>query len=350
VWVEERRGGVVETRHRVHAAVVNAEGRLVAEAGAPGLVTFWRSGAKPFQALPIVADGGVSRFGITVRELAITCSSHSSEPAQVQLVRDLLAKIGCNERDLMCGPHPPLSPLVAQDYATRGVRLTAVYSNCSGNHAAMLALACHHGWPVEFYTRLEHPVQQRCLAEVSDWSGVPIERVRTAVDGCGVVCFALPVENMAWAYARLSNAEFGMRNAESADPPSFRTPHSALRIVEAMLRHPELVAGEGRPCTEIMRAHPGRIIAKTGAAGVYCGLLLPEGWGIALKIEDGHGEAAVLAMVAILNELGLKPQPEALASRPIVNTRGETVGDLRVNGGLLHAKDGGGTRRTVYDG
>ena len=202
MWVEERRGGVVETRHRVHAAVVNAEGRLVAEAGAPGLVTFWRSGAKPFQALPIVADGAVARFGITGRELAITCSSHSSEPAQVQLVRDLLAKIGCNERDLMCGPHPPLSPLVAQDYATRGVRLTAVYSNCSGNHAAMLALARHHGWPVEFYTRLEHPVQQRCLAEVSGWSGVPIERVRTAVDGCGVVCFALPVENMAWAYGR----------------------------------------------------------------------------------------------------------------------------------------------------
>ena len=333
MWVEERRGGVVETRHRVHAAVVNAEGRLVAEAGAPGLVTFWRSGAKPFQALPLVADGVVPRFGITTRELAITCSSHSSEPAQVQLVRELLAKIGCSERDLMCGPHPPLSPLVAQDYSTRGVRLTAVHSNCSGNHAAMLALARHHGWPVEFYTRLEHPVQQRCLAEVSGWSGVSLERVRTAVDGCGVVCFALPLENMAWAYAKLGSGDGGRGKG----------------IVEAMLRHPELVAGEGRPCTAMMRAHPGRIIAKTGAAGVYCGLLLPEGWGIALKIEDGHGEAAVLAMVAILTELGLKPQPEALVSHPIVNTRGETVGELRVNGGLLHAKDGGEARGNVYD-
>lgn len=345
MWVEERRGGVVETRHGVHAAVVDAAGRLVAKVGDPGLVTFWRSGAKPFQAFPLVADGVVVRFGITVPELAICCSSHSSEPAQVQLVRDLLLKVGCSERDLMCGPHSPLSAAVAQDYATRGVRLTAVYSNCSGNHAAMLALARHHGWPVEFYTRLEHPVQQRCLAEVSRWTGVPVERVATAVDGCGVICFALPLENMARAYARLSNAEFGMGNAEGkgeVTPHSaIHIPHLGLRIVEAMLRHPELIAGEGRNCTVMMRAHPGRVITKVGAAGVYCGLLLHEGLGIALKVEDGHGEAAALAMSAILGELGVRPQPEPLRSQPIINTRGETVGDLRVNGGLVHESDGG---------
>jgi L-asparaginase II len=302
----------------------------MAEAGDPALVTFWRSGAKPFQALPLVADGVVGRFGITVPELAICCSSHSSEPAQVQFVFDLLAKIGCSERDLMCGPHPPLSPVVAQDYARRGVRLTAVYSNCSGNHAAMLALARHHGWPVELYTRLEHPVQQRCLAEVSRWTGLPVERIGTAVDGCGVVCFALPLKHMAWAYARLGKGEEGRGKG----------------VVEAMLRHPELIAGEGRPCTEMMRAHPGRVVAKVGASGVYCGLLTREGYGVALKVEDGHGDAAVLAMSAVLAQLGVRPQPE---SQPIVNTRGEVVGELRVNGGLVHAKDAGGTRMDVYD-
>ena len=119
--------------------------------------------------------------------------------------------------------------------------------------------------------------------------------------------------------------------------------------MEAMLRHPELIAGEGRPCTEMMRAHPGRVIAKTGAAGVYCGLLIPEGWGITLKVEDGHGEAAVLAMGAILTALGLRPQPARFESLPIVNTRGETVGELRVNGGLMHTKDGGEARGIVYD-
>ena len=349
MWVEERRGGVVETRHHVHGAVVNAAGRLIAEVGDPGLVTFWRSGAKPFQAFPLVADGVVGRFGITVAELAICCSSHSSEPAQVQLVRDLLLKIDCSEQDLMCGPHPPLSAAVAQDYATRGVRLTAVYSNCSGNHSAMLALARHHGWPVEFYTRLEHPVQQRCLAEVSRWTGVPVEHVATAVDGCGVVCFALPLRSMARAYARLSSAERGVLSAELTDALPFRIPNSAFRIVEAMLQYPELIAGEGRYCTAMMRAHPGRVVTKAGAAGVYCGLLTGEGLGIALKVEDGHGESAALAMSAILAELGVRPQPESLRSPPIINTRGEKVGDLRVNGGLVHAKDAGGTGSDMYD-
>src|SRR5216684_6425774 len=158
--VEQVRGRLVETVHEVHVAVVNSTGGLVARAGDPELVTFWRSAAKPFQALPLVEDGAAERLRLTSEELALACASHSSEPAQVARVRELLGKTGCSERDLLCGPHPPLSDRVAQDYQTRGVRLTAIYSNCSGKHAGMLALARHHGWPTEFYTRLEHPVQR----------------------------------------------------------------------------------------------------------------------------------------------------------------------------------------------
>src|SRR2546422_7576267 len=207
--VEQIRGGVVESSPAAHVAVVDREGRLVARAGDPDLVTIWRSAAKPFQAMPLVADGVVARFKISTAELALCCASHSSEPEQVALVRELLAKIGCSERDLLCGAHPPLSERVAQDYATRGVRLTAVYSNCSGKHAGMLALARHHGWPTEFYTRLEHPVQQRLLSEVAEWSGVERSRIGTATDGCGVVCYALPLRNMAGAYARLGSGGRG---------------------------------------------------------------------------------------------------------------------------------------------
>jgi L-asparaginase II len=340
--VEQVRGGVVEAWHDVHVAVVDSTGRLVARVGDPELVTFWRSAAKPFQALPLVEDGVAERFGLTSEELALACASHSSEPGQVDRVRALLGKIECSERDLLCGPHPPLSDRVAHDYQTRGLRLTAVYSNCSGKHAGMLALARHHGWPKEFYTRLEHPVQQRCLAEVSRWTDIPIADIRTAVDGCGVVCYGLPLRNMALAYARLGNVEFGMRNAELAGEvargtsptDTFRIPHSALRIVESMLRHPELIAGEGRPCTEMMRAHPGRVIVKVGAEGVYCALVTQARLGVALKVADGHAVASALAMAAVLEELGLRPRPNALTARPSVNTRGETVGELRVKGGL----------------
>src|SRR2546422_2153615 len=330
--VEQLRGSVVESSHTVHAAVVDREGRLVARAGDPDLVTFWRSAAKPFQAVPLVTDGVVERFKISTAELALCCASHSSEPEQVVLVRDLLAKIGCSERDLLCGAHPPLSERVAQDYATRGVRLTAVYSNCSGKHAGMLALARHHGWPTAFYTRLEHPVQRRCLEEVSRWTDVAVPEIKTAVDGCGVVCYGLPLRQMALAYARLAIADFGSRIADSKGEGPIRNPQSA--IVQSMLRHPELIAGSGRPCTDLMRAHPGRVLAKVGAEGVYCALLVREGLGVALKVADGHGLAAALALAAVLEELGVRPRPASLGARPNVNTRGDTVGELRVNGGL----------------
>jgi len=309
--VENRRGSVVESRHVVHVAVVDAAGKLVASAGHPDLVTFWRSAAKPFQALPLVEDGAVEQFKLTRQDLALACASHSSEPAQVTLVREFLQRIGCSERDLMCGPHRPLSDAVAKDYETRGVRLTAVYSNCSGKHTGMLALAKHHGWPTEFYARIEHPVQRRCLKSISDYTDVPANDIGVAVDGCGVACFALPLRAMALAYTRLEGP-----------------------ILEAMMLHPELIAGEGRPCTEMMRAHPGRVVAKVGAEGVYSATLLREGLGVTLKVEDGHSVASALAIAAVLEELGLKPQPASLLKKPITNSRGETVGEMRVNGGL----------------
>jgi L-asparaginase II len=336
--VDQLRGSLVEAVHEVHAAVVDARGQLVARAGDPDLVTFWRSAAKPIQALPLVEDGVTDRFGFTSEELALVCASHSSEPGQVTRVRELLGKIGCGERDLLCGPHPPLSEHVARDYAARGVRLTAVYSNCSGKHAGMLALARHHGWPTEFYTRPEHPVQQRCLREISRWTDVAEGDIRTATDGCGVVCFGVPLRNMALAYARLAIADFGLRIADSKGAGPIRNPQSA--IVQSMLRHPDLIAGEGRPCTELMRAHPGRVLVKVGAEGVYCALLPRAGLGVAIKVADGHAVAAALALAAVLEQLGLRPRPASLTARPLVNTRGEPVGELRVNGGLEQQKDG----------
>ncbi len=332
MFVELYRGAVLESRHRVHVAVVDSSGRLVAQAGDPDYRTFWRSAAKPFQAWPLVEDGVVERFGLTRQDLALACASHSSEPGQVALVREFLQRIGCSERDLMCGPHRPLSEAVAKDYETRGMRLTAVYSNCSGKHTGMLALAKHHGWPTEFYARIEHPVQQRCLDSVSRWTDLSKEQIGVATDGCGVACFALALRNMALAWARLGSGEWGVvpHGADRREP--LPTPHSP--ILEAMLHHPELIAGEGRPCTELMRAHPGRVVTKVGAEGVYSALLLRERLGVALKIEDGHSLASALAIATVLAELGLKPQPERLLGRPLTNSRGEVVGEMRVSGGL----------------
>jgi len=332
MFVELYRGSVLESRHHVHVAVVDATGRLVAQAGDPEYRTFWRSAAKPFQAMPLVEDGVVEGFGLSRQDLALACASHSSEQTQVALVREFLQRIGCSERDLMCGPHRPLSDAVAKDYETRGMRLTAVYSNCSGKHTGMLAIAKHHGWPTAFYARSEHPVQQRCRESVSRWTDVPKQQLGVAVDGCGVATFALPLRNMALAWARMGSGEWGVGPAGANRGEPLPTPHSP--ILQAMLLHPELIAGEGRPCTEIIRAHPGRVVAKVGAEGIYSALLLREGLGVTLKVEDGHSVASALAIAAVLAELGLKPQPASLLKRPITNSRGETVGEMRVSGGV----------------
>jgi L-asparaginase II len=265
--IESHRGSILESRHRVHVAVVEASGRLVAHAGDAQYKTFWRSAAKPFQALPLVEDGVVEQFGLMRQDLALACASHSSERGQVALVREFLT--------------------------------------------GMLGLAKHHGWPTEFYARIEHPVQQRCLKAVSEYTDVAAKDVGVAVDGCGVACFALPLRNMALAYTRI--------------PPP---------ILEAMVVHPELIAGEGRPCTEMMRAHPGRVVAKVGAEGVYSAFLIREALGVTLKVEDGHSLASALAISAVLADLGLKPQPAGLLTKTITNSRGETVGEMRINGGL----------------
>lgn len=313
--VERRRGTIIESAHEVHVAVVDSDGRLIGRAGDPDLTTFWRSAAKPFQALPLVLDGVADRFELDQADLALACASHSSEPEQVERVREFLVKIGCAESDLLCGPHTPLSDTVAQDYRARGVTLTAIHSNCSGKHAGMLALAKHRGWPLAGYVGADHPVQRRCLEEIATWTGLPESDIGTGVDGCGVLCFAVPLRRMALAYAKLGSSRDG----------------SVRRIPHAMLAHPELVAGAGRPCTELMTAFPGRVIAKVGAEGVYSALIVEKQVGVALKVADGHTHAAVLALHAVLGELGIGAGAPV---RPIRNSRGVEVGDMRVNGGL----------------
>ena len=302
-------------------AVVDPEGRTVARTGDPELITFLRSAAKPFQAMSLVTDG----VTLSTEELALACASHNSEPDHVTRVSRWLTRIGCRESDLACGPHRPLWRDLALPAEGKGLEdgaRSAVSSNCSGKHTGMLALARHHGWPTAGYERAEHPVQQRCLGEMARWAGVGRGDVGVAVDGCGVTCFALPLSRMARAFARLA----------SADDPVAR------RVAGAMMAHPDLVAGRGRLCTAAMRAYPGRMVAKVGAEGVYGAALPVRGLGLALKVEDGHYWATVVALVAVLDRLGLDPRPSELlaayAELPARNTRGAVVGTLAAAGDL----------------
>jgi L-asparaginase II len=288
ITVAVRRGETVESRHRVHAVAVQ-DGAVIAEAGEGGFVTFLRSAAKPIQALPLTR--ALPEF--EEEELAIACASHQALPEQLAAVRSLLQRAPAGEDELECGPagDPP----------------EPVKHNCSGKHAGMLALCRAHGWDSRGYRLPDHPCQRTMLAEVARAADLAEDELQTAVDGCGVVTFALPLERMALAFARLERLDGGDR------------------VAAAMRAHPGLIRGPGGIDTTLMRAREGWI-AKGGAEGLMCAAG-PSGLGVALKIEDGSARAVGPAVAAFLARLGYPV--EKLESAPNENSRGEIVGTIR---------------------
>ena len=288
IVVEVVRGDTVESRHRVHAVAVR-DGNVIASAGDPGLVTFMRSAAKPLQALPLAR----AHPDLPDDELAIACASHLARPDQLEPVRRLLARAGATEDDLECGAegHPP----------------SRLNHNCSGKHAGMLNTCRAHDWPFAGYRLASHPLQQLMLDEVAAAAELEPAHIPTAVDGCGIVNFAMSLERMAVAFARLPSAEGG------------------AAVVRAMRAHPDLICGPGASDTVFMETADGWI-AKGGAEAVLCAAG-PDGTGLALKVEDGNVRARRVAAAAFAARLGIDlPQ---LAVTPVDNSRGERVGEIR---------------------
>jgi L-asparaginase II len=316
-----RRGEVVESRHRVHVAVTDPEGNLVAWAGDPWMVTHFRSAAKPFQALPLVEDGVVEAFGMTDEELALTCGSHGGEEAHVAGARRILEKAGVTEAALELGAHLPMNQEAARALLREGREPLPVHNNCSGKHAGMLALARHHDWPLEGYRLPDHPVQRRMTREMARWTGVPEGEIRPGVDGCGVVSFGVPLRAMARSWAAFAGAAVG----GAAGPGA---------VVRAMAAHPFQVAGTGRLCTRVIAATRGRVLAKVGAEGVYGAASRAARVGVAIKVEDGARRAAEVALVRVLELLGLldagamKALSPFRGPTPVHNTRGEPAAFL----------------------
>lgn len=319
--VSVHRGPVRESTHLVHAAVSDAAGRVVRSWGDPGRITLLRSAAKPFQALPLVVDGAADHFGLSQEEIALCCGSHNSEEAHLAVARSILAKASLQEDLLVCGPHPPLLRERDLVMAAEGVRGSAIVNNCSGKHAGMLALAAFHDWPLDGYELPGHPVQLRMRQEVGRWTGVAPESMAWGVDGCGVASFAVSVEALARGTARFAAA------AGRGEPPR--------RVVEAMIRHPFMVAGTARLCTRLMEEEQGRVFAKVGAEGVYMAGDVESGLGVALKVEDGAWRAAPPALLALLDRAGILSEAarqalEEFAEPAVTNTLGDTVGRVVV--------------------
>ncbi len=315
------RGGLMESRHRVHAAVVDATDALVGAARDPSMVTYWRSCAKPFQVMPLLESGGFDRLGWTDDQLTLSCASHGGEPEHVAIAAAMLRDIGLEEGDLACGPHEPMSPRGVRLVRDAGDRPSRLHNNCSGKHAAMLARAHTAGWPTNGYEREDHKVQRSVLEMVARWSGTPAARITRGIDGCGAVVFGSSLDSMARAYARLAAA-------------AGRGEEIPTRIVRALQTHPFLFGGTDRFDSVLLETSQGRILPKVGAEGVHCVALLDQGIGLAVKVEDGAQRAQFAAVLRLLQHLEalpetLPPRLAEFAKKPVRNTRNEIVGEVR---------------------
>lgn len=320
VLVEVTRNPLVESIHRGAFAVSDAKGGLRLFAGDVERPILPRSSLKPVQAVPLIETGAADAFGVSDEELALACASHSGEPMHTTRVAAWQERIGCSVSDLACGPHRPVHEATATEMIAKGERWTSLHNNCSGKHTGFMTLARHLKAPVKGYQLIDHPSQrqvEKALKEMADVS----HDMPYGVDGCTVPNFALPLKALARAMAHF------------ADPSGLTATRreAANRVVHAMTAHPELVAGTGRACTNLMRQSHG-IVTKTGAEGVYIAIIPRLGLGAALKIDDGASRASETAIAALLIALGAVPDEgaaAALARGPVPNTRGLPVGERR---------------------
>ncbi|CCO07458.1 asparaginase [Desulforamulus hydrothermalis] len=324
ILVKVIRGDLVESQHRGHLVMVDRNGKVLFSLGNPGHVTYWRSAAKPFQAVPVLERHAVERFGLTGPEIALFTSSHGGEEQHIQAIYHLLQKLGLTESFLDCGAAAPMHAPSAKKLTASGKEFTAVHNACSGKHSGMLALALLLDAPLTGYLHPDHPVQQEMLQTVCQCSELTPDQIKLGIDGCGVPVFGLPLRNMALAYARL------------ALPDSFFSPArtKALNTIRtAMTSYPYYVAGTGRLDTILMEATKGKVVAKLGSEGVYCIGLVERGIGIALKIEDGNYRAIDPVVIQLLKQFNYITEAEFTALRhlwrPVLkNHRGNEIGHL----------------------
>ena len=297
------RGEVEEGLQRGHLAAVDGTGTIVASQGDPSRPTYFRSCAKPFQAVAALRSGIVERFELTTEHVAIICASHSGEPRHVAVVRDLLAHAELDESALQCGAHWPYDEAAASVVRREMTEPLAVFNNCSGKHSGMLATARVLHAPLASYLDPSHPVQQRIREVIEEFTGCPTSDVVYGIDGCSAPNPAVPLSAMASSFAQLVTSD----------------DTAAMTAVEAMTTHPFLVGGTKRFDTALMEVTQGRLLAKGGAAGAHCTADRRSGVGLALKLEDVDGTWLSAAVMATLADLGWLSPAEQQALEPFAH-------------------------------
>jgi L-asparaginase II len=322
--VEIWRGEMIESLHCGHAVICDDTGAVVEAWGDPAEVIYPRSACKMIQALPLLESGAADGAGLGSEQLALSCASHNGAAIHTERVRRWLADLSLTEDDLRCGPQMPEDPDAKEFFTCSHTAPGQVHNNCSGKHAGFLTL-CRHLHAGTEYVEPGHPVQQAVRAAFEEVTGETSPRY--AIDGCSAPNFATSVHGLAHAMARFASADGNDTRGRAM-----------VRLREAMARHPDLVAGEGRSCTRLMRAMGGRVSVKTGAEGVFVAMIPERRMGVAVKIADGATRGSECAITAILVRLGVldreDPAARAYLDAPILNRRGLLTGSVRAAAAL----------------
>jgi len=325
ILIELTRGKLSESVHAGSLAVARADGSVLAALGDTATPIFPRSAVKPLQALAFVASGAVARFRFATPEIAIACASHAGTRRHVAVVEGMLRQAGLTPAALQCGVHEPMDQDAARELIRSGVPPSPLHHNCSGKHAAMLVTARHRGEASEGYWQADHPVQARIRHDLEELTRRPLGEDVCGIDGCSVPNWALPLADLAAAYARFASGE-GLGGKAQA----------CRRLLKACWAEPELLAGPGRLDTRVMAAMPGEVLLKSGAEGVYCGALPKRALGFALKIDDGAKRAAEAVTVRLIARF-LPPMERLLPDWRLANWRGLTVGHINPSAALSAA-------------
>jgi L-asparaginase II len=329
VLVEVVRGALTESRHRGAVAVVDADGASVLALGDVARPVYPRSAVKPLQALPLVESGAADKYGLGDKELALACASHGGEPAHVEVASRMLACARLDAGALECGAHWPNHQPSSQALSRAGGAPSALHNNCSGKHSGFLCVACAAGVEHRGYVKPEHLVQREVRGALESLTGAGLSADVCGIDGCSIPTWAVPLTALAHAFARFGTGQgLGAERAKAA-----------ARIRAACAAQPYYVAGTGRFGTEIMTLFGARVLAKTGAEGVYCGALPEQGIGIALKCDDGATRAAEVVMAAMVARFlpmsdGERGALERFLRPTLKNWNGIEVGGLRANAAL----------------
>ena len=302
IVVKVTRGSLVESIHRADIAVVNSRGKLLYSLGNPYKLTYMRSAAKPIQTLNVILSGAAEKFSFTDREISIMCASHYGEDFHRETVSSILKKIGLGIEDLLCGSTISLNKEYAQRLLWDHVEINPSYTDCSGKHCGILSVCVLKGYDISGYNLLEHPVQKEIKKIICKVCSVKEDNIVMGIDGCTVPIFGMSLYNMALGFCRMANSGVLEEKYKSA----------ADRVFKAMTTAPEMVAGTGGFCTELMKNTGGRLIGKLGAEGVYCIGVKDMDLGIAIKIEDGSTRALWPTAVKCLEDLKVLGEGEKI--------------------------------------